>query len=41
VARWWPSRRILLRVAVVWLAALAFLTWQQTSLWRDSITLWS
>jgi tetratricopeptide (TPR) repeat protein len=25
----------------VWLTALAFLTWQQTSLWRDSITLWS
>jgi hypothetical protein len=41
VARWWQSRRILLPVAAVWLAALAFLTWQQTSLWRDPITLWS
>lgn len=41
VARWWPSRRILLPVAAVWLTALAFLTWQQTSVWRDSITLWS
>jgi tetratricopeptide (TPR) repeat protein len=25
----------------VWVAALAFLTWQQTSLWRNSLTLWS
>ena len=41
VARWWPQRRILAPVAAVWLAALAFLTWQQTALWRDSITLWS
>ena len=41
VARWWPSRRILVPVAAVWLTALAFLTWQQTSLWRDPITLWS
>jgi hypothetical protein len=41
VARWWPSRRILLPVAAVWLTALAFLTWQQTSLWRDPIALWS
>jgi protein O-mannosyl-transferase len=41
VARWWPSRKILLPVAAVWLTALAFLTWQQTGLWRDSITLWS
>jgi tetratricopeptide (TPR) repeat protein len=40
VAHWWPRRRILLTVAVVWLAALAFLTWQQTSLWRDPINLW-
>ena len=41
VARWWLSRRILLPVAAVWLTALTLLTWQQTSLWRDSITLWS
>ena len=41
VAWWWRSRRILLPVAAVWLTALAFLTWQQTSLWRDPITLWS
>jgi tetratricopeptide (TPR) repeat protein len=41
LTRWWPSRRILLPVAAVWLAALAFLTWQQTSLWRNSLALWS
>ena len=41
VAWGWRSRRILLPVAAVWLAALAFLTWQQTSLWRDPIALWS
>jgi len=40
-ARWWPSRRILLPVAAVWVTAVAFLTWQQTSLWRNPITLWS
>jgi tetratricopeptide (TPR) repeat protein len=41
VARSWPSRRIVAPVAAVWLTALALLTWEQTSLWRDSITLWS
>jgi len=41
LARWWPQRRILAPVAAAWLAALAFLTWQQTSLWRDPISLWS
>jgi hypothetical protein len=41
VARWWPSRRVVVPVAAVWLAALAFLTWQQTSLWRNPLTLWS
>jgi protein O-mannosyl-transferase len=41
LARWWPQRRILAPVASVWLAAMAFLTWQQTSLWKDPIRLWS
>jgi tetratricopeptide (TPR) repeat protein len=39
-ARWWTRRGILVPVAAVWLAALCFLTWQQTSLWRDSVSLW-
>ncbi|HYB44515.1 MAG TPA: hypothetical protein VEL75_22255, partial [Candidatus Methylomirabilis sp.] len=33
--------RILAPVAALWLAALAFLTWQQTERWRDPITLWT
>jgi hypothetical protein len=41
LARWWPQRRILAPVTSVWLAAMAFLTWQQTSLWKDPIRLWS
>jgi hypothetical protein len=41
LARWWSQRRILAPVASVWLAAMACLTWQQTSLWKDPVTLWS
>ncbi len=41
LARWWPQRRMLAPIAAAWLAALAFLTWQQTGLWKDPITLWS
>ena len=41
VARWWPRRGIVVPVAATWLAALAFLTWQQTSLWKDPVSLWS
>jgi protein O-mannosyl-transferase len=41
LAHWWPRRGILVPVAAVWLAALAILTWQQTSLWKDSVSLWS
>jgi hypothetical protein len=40
LAYWWPRRGILAPVAAVWLAALAILTWQQTSLWKDSVSLW-
>ncbi|HEX9417507.1 MAG TPA: tetratricopeptide repeat protein, partial [Methylomirabilota bacterium] len=41
VAHWWPRRAIVVPVAAAWLAALAFLTWQQTSLWKDPVSLWS
>ena len=41
MARWWPRRAILAPIAAVWIAALAFLTWQQTTLWRTSLALWS
>jgi tetratricopeptide (TPR) repeat protein len=41
VAHWWPRRAIVVPVAAAWLAALAFLTWQQTSLWKDPVRLWS
>ena len=40
-AHWWPRRAIVVPVVAAWLAALAFLTWQQTSLWKDPVTLWS
>jgi tetratricopeptide (TPR) repeat protein len=41
LAHWWQRRGILVPVAAAWLAALAILTWQQTSLWKDSVSLWS
>ena len=41
MAHWWPRRAIVVPVAAAWLAALAFLTWQQTSLWKDPVSLWS
>jgi hypothetical protein len=41
LARWWTRRGILAPVAAVWIAALAFLTWQQTSLWKDPVSLWT
>lgn len=37
----WAGAGVLRSVFAVWLCALAFLTWQQTHVWRDSITLWT
>jgi hypothetical protein len=33
--------RVVRTVAVLWLCAMAWLTWQQTRVWHDSITLWT
>jgi protein O-mannosyl-transferase len=41
VAHWWPRRAIVMPVVAAWLVTLAFLTWQQTSLWKDPVSLWS
>ncbi|HET7876333.1 MAG TPA: tetratricopeptide repeat protein [Methylomirabilota bacterium] len=40
VARRWTGTRVVRVVAALWLAALAALAWQQTGVWRDSVTLW-
>ncbi len=39
---WRRSGTSVLRTAIVlWLCAMAWLTWQQTRVWHDSITLWT
>jgi tetratricopeptide (TPR) repeat protein len=41
-AAWrWTGSNVLRTVFAVWLCALAWLTWQQTEVWRDSTTLWT
>ncbi|OGK88656.1 MAG: hypothetical protein A2X52_20360, partial [Candidatus Rokubacteria bacterium GWC2_70_16] len=40
-ARRWAGARVLRAVLAVWIAALGALTWQQASVWHDSVTLWS
>ncbi len=39
-ARPWAGARVLRAVLAVWIAAMCALTWQQTQVWRDSVTLW-
>jgi tetratricopeptide (TPR) repeat protein len=41
VAWRWAGSSVLRTVVVLWLCALAWLSWQQTEVWRDSITLWT
>ena len=39
-ARPWAGARVLRAVLAVWIAALCALTWQQSQVWRDSVSLW-
>jgi tetratricopeptide (TPR) repeat protein len=42
LAAWrWTGARVVRTVLAAWLIALMALTWQQTGVWHDSVTLWS
>jgi tetratricopeptide (TPR) repeat protein len=42
LAAWgWTGARVVRTVLVVWLIGLMALTWQQSKVWHDSVTLWS
>jgi len=42
LAAWrWMGARVVRTVLAVWLIALMALTWQQSKVWHDSVTLWS
>ncbi|HET7876334.1 MAG TPA: tetratricopeptide repeat protein [Methylomirabilota bacterium] len=41
MARRWAGVNVVRAVAVVWVVALAWLTWQQVGIWRNSATLWT
>ena len=40
-ARKWAGAGVVRAVAAAWILTLAALTWQQTEIWRNSVTLWS
>ena len=40
-ARRWAGTAVLRAVLAVWIASMGALTWQQSQVWRDSVSLWS